>query len=122
MDFLEKTCLEQTDVAPERSVSDTASVAVFGELDLSRVAELRERFAEPHVLNARAVRVDLRGVTFLDSVIIGVIVTACKRARAARRSFSVVCSSRGIVRSVFEIDGLVEYLQVEWPSANLSVG
>jgi anti-sigma B factor antagonist len=119
MNVRESTCFEQTNVAQHRSVSDPVFVAPLGELDLSRVAELRELFAQPHVANAPAIRVDLRGVTFLDSVIIGVIVTACRKTRAAGRSFSVVCSSRGIVRIVFEIDGLVEYLQVQWPSADL---
>jgi anti-anti-sigma factor len=110
---------ERADLASDRFVADGAAfVTLAGELDLSRVVELREQFADPQVLSARAVRLDLRRVSFLDSVIIGVIVTACKRARAAGSSFSVVCDSGGIVRSVFEIDGLVEYLEVEWPSTN----
>ena len=67
-----------------------------------------------------AVRLDLNQVSFLDSVIIGLIVSACKRARAAGSSFSVVCALEGIARRVFEIDGLVEYLQVEGPSSNPS--
>lgn len=95
-------------------------VTLCGELDLSRVEELKERLADPDVLHAPAVRVDLRRVSFVDSVIIGVIVTACKRARAAGSSFSVVCNVDGIVRNVFEIDGLVEYLEVEWSSPNPS--
>jgi anti-anti-sigma factor len=113
------TSVEQANLASDRFVSDgTAFVTLAGELDLSRVAELREQFGDPQVLSARAVRLDLRRVSFLDSVIIGVIVTACKRARAAGSSFSVVCDFEGIVRKVFEIDGLVEYLEVEWPSTN----
>jgi anti-sigma B factor antagonist len=116
------TSVAQANLASDRFVSDGAAfVTLAGEFDLSRVEELREQFADPQVLSARTVRLDLRRVSFLDSVIVGAIVTACKRARAAGSSFSVVCDFEGIVRKVFEIDGLVEYLEVEWPSASPSV-
>lgn len=121
MALQEENSLEQTDLVPDVCVSDgVALVTLAGELDLSRAEELREQLAHPEVLSARAVRVDLRRVSFLDSVIIGLIVTACKRVRAAGSSFSVVCDPDGIARNVFEIDGLVEYLQVEGPSSNPS--
>ena len=122
MAIQEETSVEQAKLASDRFVSDGAAlVTLAGELDLSRVEELREQFADPQILSARSVRLDLRQVSFLDSVIIGVIVTACKRARAAGSSFSVVCDPEGIVRTVFEIDGLVEYLEVEWPSTDPSL-
>ena len=121
MAIQDENSLEQTDLVPDVCVSDgVALVTLAGELDLSRAEELRERLAHPEVLRARAVRVDLRRVSFLDSVIIGLIVTACKRVRAAGSSFSVVCDPDGIAQNVFEIDGLVEYLQVEGPSSNPS--
>jgi anti-sigma B factor antagonist len=122
MAFQEEPCFEQADVIPDYSVSDGALVALAGELDLSRLAELRERLADPQVLSASGVRVDLSEVSFLDSVIVGAIVTACKRARSAGSSFSVVCGNEGMVRKVFELDGLVEYLQMEWPWAEPSAG
>jgi anti-sigma B factor antagonist len=121
MALQEENSSEQPDLVADLCVSDGAVlVTLAGELDLSRAEELREQLAHPEVLNARAVRVDLSRVSFLDSVIIGVIVTACKRARAAGTSFSVVCALEGIARRVFEIDGLVEYLQVEGPASNPS--
>jgi anti-anti-sigma factor len=121
MALQEENSLEQADLVPDVCVSDGAAlVTLTGELDLSRAEELREQLADPEVLSARAVRVDLSRVSFLDSVIIGVIVTACKRVRAAGGSFSVVCELEGIARNVFEIDGLVEYLEVEGPSSNPS--
>ena len=119
MALQEEHCAEQADLVPDVSVSDGAAlVTLAGELDLSRAEELREQLVHPEVLRAHAVRLDLSRVSFLDSVIIGVIVTACKRVRAAESSFSVVCELEGIARKVFEIDGLVEYLQVEGPSSN----
>jgi anti-anti-sigma factor len=112
----------QADPVPNLCVSDGAALVSFaGELDLSRAEELREQLADPQVLRARAVRVDLSRVSFLDSVIIGLIVSACKRMRAAGSSFSVVCALEGLARRVFEIDGLLEYLQVEGPSSSPSM-
>jgi anti-sigma B factor antagonist len=117
----EENSSERADLVAGVCVSDGAVlVTLAGELDLSRAEELREQLAHPEVLSARAVRVDLSRVSFLDSVIIGVIVTACKRVRAEGSSFSVVCDPEGIARNVFEIDGLVEYLQVEGASPNPS--
>jgi anti-sigma B factor antagonist len=117
----EENSSDQADRVHEVCGSDgTVLVTLAGELDLSRAEELREQLAHPEVLSARTVRVDLSRVSFLDSVIIGLIVTACKRVRAAGSSFSVVCEHEGIARNVFEIDGLVKYMQVEGPSSNPS--
>jgi anti-anti-sigma factor len=91
----------------------TAVVVLAGEFDLSRAEELREQLASPEVLAASAVRVDLTEVEFLESVTIGLIVTACKRVRAGGGSFSVICGPQGIARKVFVLDGLLEYLDVQ---------
>jgi anti-anti-sigma factor len=115
------TLQEDTSVAhlaPDLCVSSgTAIVTLAGEFDLARAEELRECLVQPEVLSARVVRVDLSRVSFLDSVIIGLLVSVCKKVRKAGSSFSVVCDIEGIARSVFEIDGLLEYLEVEEPSA-----
>ena len=90
----------------------SALVTPTGELDISTAGELREQLARPDVLDARHVCVDLNTVGFLDSTCIDLIVTACKRIRATGGSFNVACDARGTVRRRFEVDGLVEYLQV----------
>ena len=90
----------------------TALVTPAGELDISNAGELREQLARPEVLDARQVCVDLNLVGFLESSCLDLIVTACKRVRATGGSFSVACGALGIVRRVFEVEGLVEYLQV----------
>ena len=92
---------------------DSAHVALKGELDISMAGELREQLARPEVLGARRVCVDLNRVDFLESSCIDLIVSTCKRVRGSGGSFSVTCGAGGIVRLVFEVDGLVEYLQVE---------
>jgi anti-sigma B factor antagonist len=110
---------EYVDVRGHVSVSgDTALVVLAGDFDLSRAEELREQLARPEVLRARAVRLDVTRVDFLESVTIGLIVASCKRARAAGGSFSVVCGPQGIARKVFTLDGLLEYLDVVEPEAH----
>lgn len=113
MDRQQKTVTPQGIFGVQTSMAeDTALLKLSGELDLSTVEKLREHIFRPEVLDAREVRVDLSEITFLDSSGIGVIVTACKLVRIAGGSFSVTCGAKGTVRRVFEIDGLIDYLQV----------
>ena len=96
-------------------VADSAAVAVVsakGELDSARAPDLREALVRPEVLASPHVQVDLRQARFIDSSIIGLLVRACKRIRAANGTFSVSCGE-GMVRQVLEISGLIDYFQIE---------
>lgn len=95
-----------------RDGDDRFVVAFSGELDLAVAADIRACLANPAVLDAPAVQVDLRTVTFLDSSAIGVLVSACKRIRASHGTFSVRCDV-GPIRRTLEIAGLIEYLGVQ---------
>jgi hypothetical protein len=53
----------------------------------------------------------LRGLDFLGSTGIGMIVIACKRVRASGGTFSVWCDN-GLTRRTLEITGLVDYLEL----------
>lgn len=112
MSLPESTPRERTSVVDSFFSEGSALVVPAGELDISNAGELREHLARPEVLGALQVCVDLNLVSFLESSCIDLIVTACKRVRATGGSFSVACGERGIVRRVFEVDALVEYLQV----------
>ena len=90
----------------------SALVTPAGELDISNAGELREQLARSEVLHARQVCVDLNKVGSWTRHCIDLIVTACKRIRATGGSFAVACDLRGTVRRRFEVEGLVEYLQV----------
>jgi anti-sigma B factor antagonist len=89
------------------------TVELAGELDLSTAPQVREILAQPDVAGAQALRVDLTGVSFLDSTTIGLLVAAAKRIRASGGVFRVVCTRRSSVWRLFEVSGLVEYLHVE---------
>jgi anti-sigma B factor antagonist len=86
-------------------------VELCGELDLSTAGELRETLASPAVLGAPTIRVDLAQVTFMDSCIIGLLVTACKRVRAQGATFSVSCGQSRTRRTI-EIAGLLDYFEI----------
>ena len=104
----------RTDSRFEVRVADgVTTVTLAGELDLSTAPRLREGLAQPGVADALALRVDLTAVSFLDSTTIGLLVGVCKRIRASGGVFGIVCVARSSVWRLFEVSGLVEYLDVE---------
>lgn len=99
-------------------VEGSTIVELAGELDISTAGELRERLVESDVLEAPRVAIDLSDVTFMDSVGIGVLVSACKRIRTSGGTFSVYCRE-GTTRRLLEIEGLIDYLEVRDPAGRL---
>jgi anti-sigma B factor antagonist len=87
-------------------------IELSGELDISNAEESRELFARSEVLDAPVVYVDLSEATFIDSITIGVLVSACKRVRASDGTFSVRCDV-GAVRSTLEFAGLVDFFELQ---------
>lgn len=65
-------------------------VSVSGELDLHVEPELRSCLAATDGLGARAVVLDLSGVSFLDSTICGLIVGEAKRGVGGNRELVLV--------------------------------
>lgn len=110
---IEFTAANSTEFAYE-FIHDDQSIVVelSGELDIATASGLRSVFMRPDVLSAKAVRVDLTQVSFLESTAVGVIISACKRTRASGGSFSVTCDE-GIPRRALEALGLMEYLQLD---------
>ncbi len=81
---------------------DCAVVRVSGEIDVSTAPDLRDALNRPgtdHVV------VDLRGVAFIDSTGLGVLVGALKRLQKRGGSLRIV-TDRGRVRRLFEITKL----------------
>ena len=94
-----------------RPTSDGVLVAMGGELDVRAAPYLRERLTEAVRDAPEEVRVDLSGVTFLDSIAIGLLVSTKRRVSDYGASFSVD-GGHPPVRLVLEIMGLIEYLNV----------
>jgi anti-sigma B factor antagonist len=93
----------------------TAVVTLRGELDAHDAPRLRELFtaAVTELEGATEPRlvVDLTGVAFLDSTVLGTIVGAVRRAREVGGELRIVLPETA-ARRIFEITGLDEVLDV----------
>jgi anti-sigma B factor antagonist len=82
-----------------------AVVAARGELDLTTVAEFRETLGGLIVDGQVNLVVDLQDVTFIDSMGLGALVGARRKAHALRGSFAIACRNPTVLR-VFRLTGL----------------
>lgn len=88
----------------------TTVVSVDGDLDLDAADEFRAALALRHGEGGRLI-VDLAGTTFIDSVGLGAIAAAAKRAARADGDVTVVASDPRVVR-VFESTGFDHWVRV----------
>ena len=80
------------------------TVALTGELDVANAAEVR-RSIDQHLAGSTTTVVDLREVTFLDSVILSVLISAARRAKESGGTLELT-GLRPAVRRVFSITGV----------------
>ena len=92
--------------------ADAYVVSVSGELDIATAGRFAEEFERTAERNARRVIVDLVGLTFIDSVALGVLTEEARRLRAAGGTCIVVSQDPRILR-VFEITGLDRIFRIE---------
>jgi anti-sigma B factor antagonist len=87
-------------------------VALGGELDLATAPRIRsELIATISGSPARAVAIDLRGARFIDSVGLGVLIGARRRALASGGRLAVVVNE-GFTERTIGLAGLTELLDV----------
>jgi len=87
----------------------TAVIALTGELDLAGAGALEQELARPEANAADAVVVDLRGVDFMDSSGLRVIVVSMQRTQARGRRFALVPGAAQVMR-VFDVTRMRERL------------
>jgi anti-anti-sigma factor len=85
-------------------------VAVCGEIDLSTSPDLRAVLHDPET-RGELVVLDLRGVEFMDSSGLGLIVGQHKRAREDGFRFQVAVAKDSEVERILELSGLVSVLE-----------
>jgi anti-sigma B factor antagonist len=84
-----------------------AVVVVHGEIDANTAPRLRDRLLELVGEGTDRMVVDLRGVTFIESVGLGTLVAARKRLRQSDKSLCLVLDpDQKVLRRTFEITGL----------------
>ena len=91
-------------------LGDAMHVKLSGDLDLS-TAKRAEQAIEEAERSGRPVVIDLRGLSFMDSTGLRVIVSADKRAKRAGKR-AVIVQGPSAVRRVFEITRLDERLDI----------
>jgi anti-anti-sigma factor len=92
------------------TMSGTVPVlALSGDLDLAAAGVLERALEEAHESAPAALVVDLRGVDFMDSSGLRVVVTAAQRAEEDARRFALVRGKAQVMR-VFEITRMLERL------------
>jgi anti-sigma B factor antagonist len=92
--------------------ADAFVVSVSGELDMATAGRFAQEFERTAERGARRVIVDLVGLTFIDSVALGVLTEEARRLRAAGGTCIVVSQDPRILR-VFEITGLDRIFRIE---------
>jgi anti-sigma B factor antagonist len=98
-----------------------AVVEVRGELDAHTSPALKERLIQLVADGIDRVVVDLRGVTFIESVGLGTLVAVRKRLRPSDKSLCLVMDeSQGVLRRTFEITGLDKVFPIH-PSVQAAV-
>jgi anti-sigma B factor antagonist len=92
--------------------ADAYVVSVAGELDIATAGRFSEELGRTAQRGARRVIVDLVGLTFIDSVALGVLTEEARRLRADGGTCVVVSQDPRILR-VFEITGLDRIFHIE---------
>jgi len=88
--------------------TDAAVVALFGELDVASVPEADDAVKE-QARSKRRVTVDLRGLSFMDSTGVRMLLEADAASRRDGFTFSIVCGNADVMR-VLEITGVLDHL------------
>jgi anti-sigma B factor antagonist len=86
----------------DRPSATTVVLAIHGDADMRAASELKDRLGEVIDDSPSAIVLDLTDATFLDSMTLGVFLTAMKRLRARGGRFRVV-APRAEIRRIFEM-------------------
>jgi anti-sigma B factor antagonist len=87
------------------TAGDCAVLRMTGEIDVFTAPELRQQVIDLVDDGARHIVGDLRGVDFLDSTGLGILVGSLKRLRLRHGSLTLVTST-GRILELFDITGL----------------
>jgi anti-sigma B factor antagonist len=88
-------------------------IALRGEHDLTTADRSERLLREALALNDHVV-VDISGAEFIDSSILRILLVTDRRAKAAGKVFRLQMATAPIVRSVLEVTGVLEKLDVAY--------
>ena len=90
---------------------DTSVVVASGELDFATRDELMELLTSIEDIGMSGIILDVRGLTFIDSAGLHVLIAAHKRALSGGWTFQIVCDP-GRVRRALTVSGLTSELHL----------
>jgi anti-anti-sigma factor len=96
---------------PVEFVDDSAIVIVEGEVDAANVDDVRRAIVHA-ASKCDVVVVDLTLATYMDSSMIGLLLTAAKDLRAQRGELRVVAPSSGRCRRVLVLSGVEDLISL----------
>jgi anti-sigma B factor antagonist len=102
-----------------REVEGSALIALFGELDISEVELVEKALATAEAKEPAVVVIDLRGLDFMDSSGIRLVVEADLRARQAQRKLLVVRGSESVHRvfTIALLDRRLDFVEAPPPES-----
>lgn len=86
-------------------------VTLSGELDLSTLPQAEREVLAAESTAPDTLRIDLSGLSFMDSSAVRLVLQADARARAAGRRLVVACG-QGLPRRMFDLLGLADRLEL----------
>jgi anti-sigma B factor antagonist len=95
-----------------RQTDTVCLVRALGEIDLATIRDLDVALTQVQSDSETSLLVDLWDVTYIDSVGIGVLLSASRRARHNRSGFAVVTEPNGRVGRTFDLAGVTSALSV----------
>jgi anti-sigma B factor antagonist len=105
-----------------RTEGQATVVAVTGELDLASSPELEQRLEQFYAANSELLVIDLRGLEFMDSTGLSVIVSAQQKLIDAGRRLIIVRGPQQVQR-LLDLTGVAERLElVDTPDEVLTEG
>lgn len=96
----------------ERLPGDVVVISIQGELDLYVAGDLRDRLADVSDTRPSRLVLDLSGVTFVDSMGLGVLLGASKRVRAEGGELRIAGPNDDL-RRLFEITLLDRVFEID---------
>ena len=105
--------IEQSELRVARYERDGATmIELAGKLNRATVESLRVALAAIDIAVGASVRMDLKGLTFVDSSGMALIVDSCREIRAGGGTFSADGNPE-LLRGAIDVAGLLEYLRIE---------
>ena len=104
---------EQNDDFGDQPPLPTLTVRFEGELDLSRLDELDEALTPASKLFGVELNVDLTGVTFMDSTVIGWLTRAQAELRRCNGRMRVVAARDSTLVKLLSLTGLHDQFEID---------